>query len=221
MLQKQRVEISRATAAFTRDVPVKTVAAAARWTRRAWWTWRRGTHGEWRRSRRVPQAPTHGDAEFPAGSYIIRMDQPYSRIADALLDYQYWCPNDPQKNPYDDTGWTFPEGFAVQAVRVTDHEGARRVPMQPVTGEIKRAGRRDGQRQHVPHQRERRQRARDAALQAQGRRHPGGRRAVRRERHSSSSAARSSSRASASRDLDAGDEGTRPQGRRRSRARRR
>ena len=29
--------------------------------------------------------------DFPAGSYIIRMDQPYSRIADALLDYQYWC----------------------------------------------------------------------------------------------------------------------------------
>ena len=30
--------------------------------------------------------------EFPAGSYIVRMDQPYSRIADALLDYQYWSP---------------------------------------------------------------------------------------------------------------------------------
>ena len=58
--------------------------------------------------------------EFPAGSYIVRMDQPYSRIADALLDYQYWAPNDPQTRPYDDTGWTFPEGFAVQAVRVTD-----------------------------------------------------------------------------------------------------
>ena len=26
--------------------------------------------------------------QFPAGSYIVRMDQPYSRIADALLDYQ-------------------------------------------------------------------------------------------------------------------------------------
>jgi hypothetical protein len=36
------------------------------------------------------------------------MDQPYSRIADALLDYQYWAPNDPQRNPYDDTGWTYP-----------------------------------------------------------------------------------------------------------------
>ena len=70
-----------------------------------------------RRSRRAPPDVTR---EFPAGSYIVRMDQPYSRIADALLDYQYWAPNDPQTRPYDDTGWTFPEGFAVQAVRVTD-----------------------------------------------------------------------------------------------------
>jgi len=44
---------------------------------------------------------------FPAGSYVIRMDQPYSRIADALLDRQYWAPDDPQKHPYDDTGWSF------------------------------------------------------------------------------------------------------------------
>ena len=54
--------------------------------------------------------------QFPAGSYIIRMDQPYSRIADALLDYQYWSPEDPQKTPYDDTGWTFGELFNVQVV---------------------------------------------------------------------------------------------------------
>jgi hypothetical protein len=67
--------------------------------------------------------------EFPVGSYIIRMDQPYSRIADALLDYQYWAPNDPQTRPYDDTGWTFPEGFAVQAVRVTDAPSAPLAPL--------------------------------------------------------------------------------------------
>ena len=59
------------------------------------------------------------------------MDQPYSRIADALLDYQYWAPNDPQTRPYDDTGWTFPEGFGVQAVRVTDAK-VLDVAMQPV-----------------------------------------------------------------------------------------
>jgi hypothetical protein len=48
------------------------------------------------------------------------MDQPYSRIADALLDYQYWSPDDPQKTPYDDTGWTFGELFGVEVTRVTD-----------------------------------------------------------------------------------------------------
>jgi hypothetical protein len=64
------------------------------------------------------------------------MDQPYSRIADALLDYQYWAPNDPQTRPYDDTGWTFPEGFAVQAVRVTDAK-VLDAPMEAVKGDVK------------------------------------------------------------------------------------
>ncbi|HEX9129269.1 MAG TPA: M14 family zinc carboxypeptidase [Gemmatimonadaceae bacterium] len=77
--------------------------------------------------------------QFPAGSYIIRMDQPYSRIADALLDYQYWSPSDPQRTPYDDTGWTFPESFAVRSVRVTDPR-VLSVPMESVTGEIKAPG---------------------------------------------------------------------------------
>ena len=49
------------------------------------------------------------------------MDQPYSRIADALLDYQVPGRRTIRsRTPYDDTGWTFPEGFAVQAVRVLD-----------------------------------------------------------------------------------------------------
>jgi hypothetical protein len=65
-----------------------------------------------------PPAPTTRD--FPAGSYIIRMDQPYSRVADALLDYQYWSPEDPQTTPYDDTAWTFGELFGVQVTRVVD-----------------------------------------------------------------------------------------------------
>jgi hypothetical protein len=76
---------------------------------------------------------------FPAGSYIIRMDQPYSRIADALLDYQFWSPSDPQRTPYDDTGWTFPENFAVRTYRVTDPK-VLTVPMEIVGGEIKAPG---------------------------------------------------------------------------------
>jgi hypothetical protein len=57
---------------------------------------------------------------FPAGSVVVRMDQPFSRAADALLDRQYWAPDDPQKHPYDDTGWSFTHLFNVKTIRITD-----------------------------------------------------------------------------------------------------
>jgi hypothetical protein len=57
---------------------------------------------------------------FPAGSIVIRMDQPYSRAADALLDRQFWAAGDPQKHPYDDTGWSFSHLFNLKVVRVLD-----------------------------------------------------------------------------------------------------
>jgi hypothetical protein len=57
---------------------------------------------------------------FPAGSIVIRMDQPYSRAADALLDRQFWAAGDPQKHPYDDTGWSFSELFNLKVTRVSD-----------------------------------------------------------------------------------------------------
>jgi len=56
--------------------------------------------------------------EYPASSYIIRMDQPYSRCADMLLDTQYYNPDDPQ--PYDDTGWTLGAHHNVDTVRIID-----------------------------------------------------------------------------------------------------
>ncbi len=105
VLQKQAVEISRATAAFTVTLPVKKSAKPKKDAKDT-------------KEKDTPPAPT--TREFPAGSYLVRMDQPYSRIADALLDYQYWSPDDPQKTPYDDTGWTFGELFGVQVTRVTD-----------------------------------------------------------------------------------------------------
>jgi hypothetical protein len=55
---------------------------------------------------------------FPAGSYVIRMDQPFSRLADMLLDKQYYSTQDPP--PYDDTGWTLGPLFNVQTERVED-----------------------------------------------------------------------------------------------------
>ena len=76
---------------------------------------------------------------FPAGSYVLRMDQPYSRIADTLLDYQYWAPDDPQRNPYDDTGWTFGELFNVKVVRVTDVR-VLDATLEPVKGDMTAPG---------------------------------------------------------------------------------
>ncbi len=55
---------------------------------------------------------------IPAGSYIIRMDQPYSRLADMVLDTQYYSSRDPRS--YDDTGWTLPALKNIKATRITD-----------------------------------------------------------------------------------------------------
>ena len=124
VLQKQHVEISRATSAFTASLPVRAAAGGGG---------RGGRGGAADSVAATPVAPTR---DFPAGSFVVRMDQPYSRIADALLDYQYWAPNDPQKNPYDDTGWTFPESFGVQVTRITDPK-VLETPMTKVFGDVK------------------------------------------------------------------------------------
>lgn len=58
------------------------------------------------------------ETEFKEGSLVIRMDQPYSRMADMLLDTQYYNVNDPR--PYDDTGWTLGALHNIKTVRVTD-----------------------------------------------------------------------------------------------------
>ena len=76
---------------------------------------------------------------FPAGSYVIRLDQPFSRVADALLDKQYWAPDDPQKHPYDDTGWSFSQLFNVKVVRVID-TAILKEPMTPANDLTQTAG---------------------------------------------------------------------------------
>ena len=80
---------------------------------------------------------------FAAGSIVIRMDQPYSRIADALLDRQFWAPDDPQKHPYDDTGWSFTHLFNVKTVRITD-DSILKAAMKPVEDPASLAGKIDG-----------------------------------------------------------------------------
>jgi len=80
---------------------------------------------------------------FPSGSIVIRMDQPYSRVADALLDRQFWAPDDPQKHPYDDTGWSFTHLFNVKVVRVTD-AAVLKANMKPFDDPAALTGKLDG-----------------------------------------------------------------------------
>ncbi|CAM5541985.1 M14 family zinc carboxypeptidase [Rhodanobacter lindaniclasticus] len=95
ILQRQHVELSRSTA------PIKISLPAAK-----------DENGKEKKA---------STRRFPAGSIVVRMDQPYSRIADTLLDRQYWSPKDPQQHPYDDTAWSMGDLFDVGVVRVTDN----------------------------------------------------------------------------------------------------
>ncbi|HEV3139957.1 MAG TPA: M14 family zinc carboxypeptidase [Vicinamibacterales bacterium] len=160
VLQKQGVEISRATAEFTVTLPGKRTPPRPSTTTTDGQDGRDGQdrrdgggpnaqagqdrtggqdgrEGQDRNAK--PQPPATTTKTFPAGSYIVRMDQPYSRIADSLLDYQYWSPNDPQRTPYDDTGWTFPELFNTQAIRVSDVK-VLDAPIEKVGGAVRAKG---------------------------------------------------------------------------------
>src|SRR5262249_42461944 len=44
------------------------------------------------------------EGTYPAGSFIIKRNQPYGRLAKILLEKQNYP--DPALNTYDDTGWT-------------------------------------------------------------------------------------------------------------------
>ncbi len=115
----------------------------------------RGAHRERRRSR-----PAR--CRSAAGDYVVRMDQPYSMLVDALLGTQFFAPGNP--NPYDDTGWTLPLLRNVKA-----HRGGRQGDPRPADDAAGRRRRRcraaiTGNGQRADRRAQRRQRARDVPL---------------------------------------------------------
>ena len=83
------------------------------------------------------------DGTFPAGSLIVKRNQPYGRLAKILLEKQVF-PDD-ATTTYDDTGWTM--GLMSHAeVKEIDDKAILDVPVQPVgdtlkvTGEVKGSG---------------------------------------------------------------------------------
>ncbi|MFL6336733.1 MAG: M14 family zinc carboxypeptidase [Pyrinomonadaceae bacterium] len=84
---------------------------------------------------------TVGGQKFSSGSFVVRMDQPYSRMADMLLDTQFYNVSDPR--PYDDTGWTLGAMRNIKTVRVTD-QSVLQVPMTLVGADASVRGRVEG-----------------------------------------------------------------------------
>jgi hypothetical protein len=81
-------------------------------------------------------AVTVGETTYPAGSYIIKLDQPYGRLAKNLLERQDYP--DPRLRTYDDSGWSMGYAFGVDVVQV-DEPSILTAAVTPVT-EVKLAG---------------------------------------------------------------------------------
>jgi hypothetical protein len=61
---------------------------------------------------------TIGADTLPAGSYVIKLDQPYGRLAKNLLEKQDYP--DPALRTYDDSGWTMGHAFNVDVREIKD-----------------------------------------------------------------------------------------------------
>lgn len=73
---------------------------------------------------------TLGGETYPEGSYLIRRDQPYGRLAKNLLERQQYP--DARLTTYDDSGWTMGLAMNVEVAEVAD-SAIFAVPVTPVT----------------------------------------------------------------------------------------
>ncbi|MFL6193916.1 MAG: M14 family zinc carboxypeptidase [Thermoanaerobaculia bacterium] len=91
---------------------------------------------------RLTAAAKVGAKSWPAGTYLVRMDQPYRNVAVNLLEEQKF-PADEPNPPYDDIAWTWPLLYGVTGEQVADKK-ILDAPMEPVTADLVPTGRVDG-----------------------------------------------------------------------------
>jgi Zinc carboxypeptidase len=77
------------------------------------------------------------EGNFPAGTYVVRLDQPYRNYAVDLLSPQVF-PKD-KGEPYDDVSWEFPANFHLAAIATADLS-IRTAPFTPLKEAPRRAG---------------------------------------------------------------------------------
>ncbi len=79
------------------------------------------------------------EGSFPAGSFVVRLDQPYRNYAvDLLLPQDF--PADAEHQPYDDVSWALPIHYGVDTRRVDDAR-VLEAPLEAVADELAPRGR--------------------------------------------------------------------------------
>ncbi|HEX2138550.1 MAG TPA: M14 family zinc carboxypeptidase [Woeseiaceae bacterium] len=82
------------------------------------------------------------EGEFPEGTFVIKLDQPYRNYAVDLLTPQEF-PSDTEFTPYDDVSWALTAHYGVEAIPVSD-ESVREVGTVPVPRDYRAPGSVDG-----------------------------------------------------------------------------
>jgi len=126
LLREQGLEVHRLRESFT-----PTTKADAKDDKNA-------ENGEEKESATAAAEPASDEGEatkeqartLEAGSYVVRLDQPYRALARILLGVQHFPEGD--QPPYDDTGWTLPYLRGVDAVEIND-PAVLEASMEPVT----------------------------------------------------------------------------------------
>jgi hypothetical protein len=89
---------------------------------------------------RAAEALRLAEGSFPAGSYVVRLDQPYRNYAVDLLAPQAF-PKNAERQPYDDISWALPVHYGLAAVPSADPaiRGARLTPLSDAPQAVGRA----------------------------------------------------------------------------------
>jgi hypothetical protein len=79
-----------------------------------------------------------GETSYPAGSIVVRLDQPYRNAIVNFLEVQKFPP-DEKNQPYDDIAWTWPLLHGVDAARVVE-ASILEAPMRALREPLRTAG---------------------------------------------------------------------------------
>ncbi len=75
------------------------------------------------------------EGDYPAGTYLVKLDQPYRGYALDLLTAQKYPAEKALYDPYDDVSWALPFAFGVE-VRAIDDEAVKRAAAAPLTADV-------------------------------------------------------------------------------------